>query len=127
MINLDEDALICDLAETYHIFNYRELPPKIVGALACGLKETSRIKMKLSGIDRSLDTLILAIIADRLGTLICQHSPEATASDIPPSIFKKLINQEDEDEDVNNNNMTFTSGADFEKYRSALLGKINGQ
>lgn len=125
MINLDEDALICDLAETYHIFNYRELPSKTVGALACGLKETSRIKMKLSGIDRSLDTLILAVIADRLGMLICQHSPKATASDIPPSIYKKLINQEDED--TNNNNMTFTSGADFEKYRSSLLGKINGQ
>ena len=124
MISLDEDSLICDLAETYHIFNYRELPSKTVGALACGLRESSRIKMKLSGIERTLEDLILAIIADRLGILICQHNPKATPNDVPPSIYEKLLNIESGES--NNNTMTFTDGADFERYRSSLIGDING-
>ena len=37
MINLDEGALICDFAETYHIYNYREFEPFYVATLANGL------------------------------------------------------------------------------------------
>lgn len=33
MIRADEDALVCDLAETYHIYNYRQLPARQVAVL----------------------------------------------------------------------------------------------
>lgn len=125
MIGLDEDALICDLAETYHIFNYRELSPSIVGALACGLRENSRIKMKISGVERSLTDLILAIIADRLGILVCQHSSKATPGDVPPSIYEKLLGIDSGE--TNNNTMIFTDGAEYEAYRSAILRNIDGE
>jgi len=46
MIKLDENALICDFAETYHIYDYRQLPPTRVAVFACGLRDDSRIKMK---------------------------------------------------------------------------------
>lgn len=49
MINIDEDALMCDLAETYHIYNYRSLPCKMVATFSCGLRNSSRIKMKMAG------------------------------------------------------------------------------
>jgi len=48
MIHTDEDALICDLAETYHIFNYRELPPSLAATLSVGLKDDSRIKKEVA-------------------------------------------------------------------------------
>ena len=40
----DEDALVCDMAETYHIFDYRALPLFLAARLACGLREDSRSK-----------------------------------------------------------------------------------
>lgn len=66
MIYLDEDALICDLAETYHVFDYRSLPLRMAATLAAGLRDTSRIKMKAAEIPCSQDTLLLATIADRV-------------------------------------------------------------
>lgn len=48
MIVTDEDSLICDLAETYHVFNYRELPVKLLATLSVGLRADSRIKLKIS-------------------------------------------------------------------------------
>lgn len=43
MIHADEDALICDLAETYHVLEYRRLPLMTVAALASGLRAGARI------------------------------------------------------------------------------------
>lgn len=43
MILTDEDALICDLAETYHVLDYRALPLKTAAALASGLRADARI------------------------------------------------------------------------------------
>lgn len=123
MISLDEDALICDLAETYHILNYRALPPKLVGVLCCGLKEDSRIKMKMSGMKVGTETLLSALMADRLQVLIWQRTEDgAKGRNFPKSIYEKLINPQKEE----SNNMAFESGADFDEYRNALIGKING-
>lgn len=46
MINTDESAVICDLAETYSIFDYKSLPVLTVATFCVGLRENSRIKMK---------------------------------------------------------------------------------
>src|SRR5690625_7167767 len=70
MIEIDENALICDLAETYQIYDYRQLPPLRVAVFSYGLRSDSRIKMKLSGQSVSIDTLLLAGISDRLSTLV---------------------------------------------------------
>lgn len=123
MIHLDEDSLICDLAETYHIYNYRALPSKLVGVLACGLRENSRIKMKLASMNASTDTLLKALIADRLQILIWQRTEDGQKGrNFPKSIYERLINPQEEQ----TNNMTFKSGADFDEYRKTLIGKING-
>ena len=70
MISTDEHALICDLAETYHIFDYRSLPVKLVATLSAGLRDDSRIKRKLAGAKGSGEEILLATIADRLGLII---------------------------------------------------------
>lgn len=66
MIELDEDALICDLAETYQIFDYRSLPVQLAATLSAGLRDNSRIKLKAAGFPVGLDTVILATISDNL-------------------------------------------------------------
>ena len=69
MIRLDESSLICDLAETYQIFDYRSLPTLLVATLSAGLRDDSRIKLKAAGSTVSLETVILATIADNLSML----------------------------------------------------------
>ena len=69
MIDLDEDALICDLAETYKIYDYRSLPLRTVATLAAGLRDDSRIKMCATGYPVTLKTILLAGIADRIDAL----------------------------------------------------------
>ena len=64
MINIDEEAFICDMAETYHIYDYKSLPLRMVGIFACGLRQNSRIAMKISGAKFSLEQIVLAAIAD---------------------------------------------------------------
>lgn len=49
MYAADRDALICDMAETYHIFDVWSVPVPMFATLACGLRSNSRIKMKLAG------------------------------------------------------------------------------
>lgn len=124
MISLDEDALICDLAETYHILDYRALPPKLVGVLCCGLRDNSRIKIKISNLSVDIETLLSALIADRLQILIWQRTEDgAKGRNFPKSIYEKLLNPQKEE----SNNMAFASGADFDEYRKTLIGNINGK
>ena len=66
MINSDEDALICDLAETYHIYDYRLQPLQLVATLSAGLRDDSRIKMKMANAPASQEIILLASIADRI-------------------------------------------------------------
>lgn len=65
-----EDALICDMAEVYRIYDLRALPVKTLAALACGLGPDSRSKMRLAGAKCHQETLLLAVIADRLGLIL---------------------------------------------------------
>lgn len=50
MLSTDRDALICDMAETYHIYDMRALPVETLATLACGLRDDSRIKLKMSDV-----------------------------------------------------------------------------
>lgn len=76
MIAADEDALVCDLAETYHILNYRALPVKTLAALSFGLAPVSRSRRALYGGVDFPPEMLLAIIADRLGTLVWMQSED---------------------------------------------------
>ena len=50
MVKTDKDAWMCDLAETYHIYDYESLPLSKVAIFSVGLRANSRIKMKMQGI-----------------------------------------------------------------------------
>lgn len=87
MIELDEDALICDLAETYNILDYRSLPPSLVATLSVGLRDNSRIKMKASGLTVPQETLLLASIADRVEMFRYGFTDAAKSGKKPPALL----------------------------------------
>lgn len=124
MIHFDESALICDLAEVYHIYNYRSLPVFLVATLAAGLGDNSRIKMKMRGELVTREVLMLSVIADRLGVLIAGLSGEEKA----PQSFIDLIYGEDGNEISKSDVQAFITPEDFEKAREKILkGAINNE
>lgn len=119
MIEIDEPALICDLAETYQIYDYRRLPPTMVAVFSCGLGPESRIKMKLSGQKVPLDTLLMAGINDRLSLLLWAKTKDGQkGKNRPESLVDALTGEKQVKTDEI---VSFDSGEEFEKSRAKLL------
>lgn len=113
MIALDEGALECDLAETYHIFDYRAFTPERVALFSVGLRDNARIKLKLRGCEYPFDTLLLASAVDRLSMILWLISKN---NNKPESIVEKLIAKPKE-----RDYLVFNSPAEFE----AAMARIN--
>ena len=127
MINLDEDALVCDLAETYQIYDYKQLPLTQVAVFAYGLRDDSRIKQIMSNQIVPLETTLLASIVDRLSlSLWLQTKDGQKGVNRPASIADQLIKR-DKSENDEKDYLVFESGEDFENYRKALLAKTGGE
>lgn len=127
MIALDEDALICDLAETYQIYDYKQLPLTQVAVFAYGLRDDSRIKQIMSNQIVPLETTLLASIVDRLSlSLWLQTKDGQKGVNRPASIADQLIKR-DKSENDEKDYLVFESGEDFENYRKALLAKTGGE
>lgn len=121
MISEDEEALICDLAETYQIYDYKQLPPTKVAVFAFGLKDTSRIKMKISGQKVPLETILLAGILDRLSILVWGKTVDGQKGvNKPTMVADTLLNKESINSDV----IVFNSGEDFKETRNKLINQI---
>jgi hypothetical protein len=119
MIKLGEDALICDLAEVYHIYNMRAFPCELVATLAAGLRDTSRVKMQASGLNVSIDRLILARIADSAALNFWSKTEDGQKNrNRPPSVVAILTEKTDESKLPR----PFNSGADFD----AEWRRLNG-
>ena len=118
MIALDESALICDFAETYHVLDYRAIPLKTAAVLACGLRENSRIRMKMSDMQIPPETVLMAAAVDRLSLLVWAKTKDATKGrNIPKSILDTLMKK-----DRNENGLKlFESAEDFEAARQRIL------
>lgn len=120
MIKTDEEALICDLAETYRIYDYRQLPADKVAVFSVGLRENSRIKLKLSNQSVSVDLLVQAGILDSLRFLAWAKTEDGQKGrNRPESIVGMLTGQEKVKEELG-----FESGEEFELARNELLRKI---
>lgn len=119
MIARDESALMCDLAETYRIYDYKSLPLSRVAIFAVGLRDDSRIKMKISGMKYPTETLLLASAVDRLSLLAWMNSKDGTNGvNRPKSVLNELLGQEDE-RDIE----AFNSPEEFEKRRNEIIAK----
>lgn len=117
MMEVDEEKLQCDLAETYNIYDIYALPCLKVALFSCGLGESSRIKKTMSGCDYDFDTLLKADISDKL-SVILWFLEGAKESNKPTLITRQLLNIED-----NNELRGFTTAEEFEQYKNKILGK----
>ena len=98
MLSADRDALICDLAEVYGIFDHRALPVSLLATLAVGLREDSRIKRKLSGMKLSRMEILTAAAVDRLSILLWMNSEDGRRGENrPASILGALMGEEPEE------------------------------
>lgn len=111
MLSTDRGALLCDLAETYGIYDLRALSASKLATLAVGLRADSRIKMRLSGMKASHTEMLLAAAVDRL-SLLCWMQSEDGRNNVnrPRSILGILTG-----ETLTGANVTaFASAEDFQ-------------
>ena len=122
-MTLDEDALICDLAETYHIYDYRSLPLRTVATLAAGLRDNSRIKLKASGTPVAVETLLLASISDRVEAFRYGFTKEAESGKQPISLVSQLLGEKPAEKENKSGAMTFNSAEEFRKAYAQAIGE----
>ena len=113
--------MICDLAETYGIYDYKAMKPSLIATLAVGLPDSSRVKRKYSGVSLTMDQMLLALIADALWAANWQRSG-AKKSRKPQSLFQKLTKPEKKKDEL----MSFKSADDYERWRKKKLERYNG-
>lgn len=118
MIQADEDALICDLAEVYNIYDYKQLPASKVAAFSLGLKENSRIKMKMSNTKIEFETILLAGLFDKVSLLLYSKTKDAEKGlNRPESVVEMLMGKHKQE----SNMLVFKSGKEFDATRKQLL------
>ena len=119
MIVLDESALICDFAETYHILDWRSLPARQAAILAAGLRPDARIMMKLGGTKAGQDTLLLAMCADTLQILAWQNTEDGHKNRNRPKSVAKLLTARQE-------KAGFATAEEFRAWRARIVREENG-
>ena len=119
MIAFDKSALLCDMAETYGIYDLRSLPVRTTATLAAGLREDSRIMMKMRGAKAPRTDILKAMIYDMIrGYMWAQGMYKG---DEPPlSIADVLLGKElESDTELE----SFNSVEEYERRRLALEEK----
>lgn len=113
--------MICDLAETYHVYDYRGLSVRTLATLVVGLRDDSRTKLKLAGMPVDTNTLMLAAMVDHLAFLAwAQTENGAKGVNRPQSVVNSLLHaQEQRKTDC----LSFDTADEFEKMRNRILGK----
>lgn len=123
MLATDRDALICDLAETYHIMDMTALPVPLLATLAAGLRGDSRIKMKMAGETATTGEVLQSAMLDRLTTLCWMQTKDgAHGRRRPPSVVD-AISGKDKPKPTNVRPVAYDSPADFERARARILQK----
>ena len=93
------------------------MSPSLIAIYAIGLRDDSRIKMKISGEKVNTQTLMMVNIIDRLNLLLWTKTKDAEKGiNRPKSILDKLYKQDSEIS-------AFHSGKEFEEERTRLLAE----
>lgn len=119
MYDLDKEALICDLAETYNIYEFEKFPLRKIAIFAKGLRENSRIRMKMLQSKFNVKESLLAGILDRLTLILYSKTKDAEKGKNYP---KLLLDEAEKKEELQG----FMSSEDFEKMREKIIkGGVN--
>lgn len=113
MLAADRDALACDLWETYQVRDMEALQVRDLAMLSCGLRDSSRIKMRMSGVNHGLDTILLAGCYDALVRIL--------NSDAEPASIVKILLNGDQATKQSSKTLSFTTPSAFEEERNRIL------
>ena len=126
IIKENEDDLVCDLMQYYHISNWRSYSPFFISTLTFGLPEESRIMKAVSGMKYSIDRMLIAVIADKLSLLWWAKTVDGQKNQNRPKSFVDILIgnvKKEESKDI----ITFNTPEEFEAYRAELVErKKNG-
>lgn len=123
MLERSEDSLICDLAETYHIYNMRSFKASYIAILAAGLREDSRVMMLFSGNKIRPSLLLQAASLDKLALLWWAETKDGQKNrNRPESVVESLTRENKEPEEPA---VVFESAEDFNKAREEMIRRIN--
>lgn len=111
--------MICDLAETYHILNYKELSPYLVAVLVFGLNDNSRIKKRYSNSKISVDQILMAMVVDDLNFLAWTKTRDAKHGKYKQKSILKTLQGEYEKpkEDL----ISFKTVEEYEEYMKQFI------
>lgn len=107
--------MICDLAETYQIFDYTRVPVKLLGILVAGLHYNARINRERRDEDYELNTFLLATIADSVNMLLYGFFNDKKGK--KPDLFIDALTKKDDKADY----LTFDRGEDLMAYRQMIM------
>lgn len=91
MVAADEDALVCDFAEIYHVLPFRVLPARLAATLAAGLPDTARIRMKMAGTIVPASLLMQAAMVDRLSLLVWMQTKDGQKNRRRPKSIAEIL------------------------------------
>lgn len=124
MLAADRDALVCDLAETYHILNMAALPVALLATLAAGLRDDSRIRMRMAEVTVTQRELLAAAMLDRLTTLCWMQSRDgAHGQNRPLSVLEAICGKDNTESPRAARPVAFDSPEDFERAWAELSQK----
>lgn len=116
MISIGEDLLICDFAETYRIYDYKQLPVPYAAILAVGLREDSRIRMKMAESKGTFQERMMTMIYDLVNVIRYYHTQDAyDGVNQPESVYMKLFDKNYKPKEEKNEYMRFKTGEDFKR------------
>jgi len=87
------------------------MKPSLIATLVVGLPDSSRIKRKYSGVNLTLEQMLLAMLVDGINISIWQRGG-AKRSYKPESIFKKLTEKTKPKDEL----MSFRSPEEYEAW-----------
>lgn len=124
MIRLDVDALACDMAETYGIYDMRSQPLSRVAVFAYGLRGDARIVQVATGTETNAEEniirMLLAVIADAANVLAWQNTRDGQRGrNRPKSIYSALFEKRN---NASENVRAFEDASAFETAWNAAVG-----
>lgn len=124
MLAHDRNAMICDLAETYGIYDYHGFPVQLLAVLASGLREESRIKMSLSGVQATRGEILLAAAVDRLSLMVWGMTADGQKGlNRPVSVLDAIMGENSKN---SGNTVAFATAEEYENAWERITGVKHG-
>ena len=100
MLSSQEDAFICDMAETYHIYDIEQFPVTYIAILLSGLREDSRTMMALTGRKISFKQTVDALTYDAINLILWSKTKDGQNGVNRPKRLIDILTKKEVKEEV---------------------------